>query len=147
MRGYDPKYPLSIATVFIEYKGKILLTLNSKFGFWRVASGRIEMSESPEKTLEREIKEELGISISVVKLLGFCKDNVWAKPEKKWISRLIIYFLAKTKTNKLKMLESEVSKVKWVSFNEIKKVKPLEPVMRDLFREDLKLSPRSSVVA
>lgn len=134
MRGYDPKYALGIASAFIEYRGKFLLTFDPKFGFWRVPGGRIERSESPEKTIEREIKEELGISVRVGKFIGFGRDNVWVKPEKRWRSRLIVYFFAKANTNKLKMLKGEVSKIKWVSLNEIKKTKTLEPAMKDLFK-------------
>lgn len=133
MRGYDTKYTLAVAAAFIEYRGRFLLVFDPKFGFWRVPGGRMERIEAPEDTLRREIKEELGISIRVGKFIGFGRDNVWVKTEKRLRSRCILYFQAKAKSDHLKPLKSEVSKFQWLTMEEIKKIKPLEPAMIDLF--------------
>lgn len=134
MRGYHPKYTLGIAAAFIKYKGKFLLTFDPKFGFWRVPGGRMEKQESPEKTLVREMKEELGIRVYVRKFLGFGRDFIYVKSQKRMRSRCILYFLAYTKTNKICPLKSEVTKIQWLSLKQLKKVKPLEPAMIDLLK-------------
>ena len=134
IRGYNPKYALAVAAAFVEHKDKFLLTFDPKFGFWRVPGGRIERGESPEATLRREMKEELGISVKVGKFIGFGRDNVWVRTEKRPRSRCILYFYTKTRSNRLKPLKSEVSKFRWLTIEEIKRTKPLEPAMTDLFR-------------
>jgi len=134
MRGYDPRYSLGIAAAFIKYKEKFLLTFDPKFGFWRVPGGRMVKRESPEETIIREMKEELGLRVKVEKFLGFGRDFVYVKPEKRMRSRCILYFLTFAKTNKIRPLKSEVAKIKWVSFQELKRTKLLEPAMIDLFQ-------------
>ena len=64
--------PTVIVSAFIEKDGKYLLTLDPKFGFWRVPGGRVEPNEKVEDTLVREMKEELNIEI---KILEFCNQN------------------------------------------------------------------------
>jgi 8-oxo-dGTP diphosphatase len=60
---------IPVATALIRREGKILLGRrpegNSLAGYWEFPGGKIEMGESPEEALQRELQEELGIEAVV----------------------------------------------------------------------------------
>ena len=64
---------LKVTCALIEYKGKILCTQRSasmKLPLkWEFPGGKIEANETPEQCLVREIKEELGVEITVLESL------------------------------------------------------------------------------
>lgn len=54
-----------VTAAVIRKKGRILITRRSPGqtmgGFWEFPGGKIEVDETPQRCLERELKEELGI--------------------------------------------------------------------------------------
>ncbi|MBI4134812.1 MAG: (deoxy)nucleoside triphosphate pyrophosphohydrolase [Candidatus Sungbacteria bacterium] len=62
---------VSVTAAIIEDNGRILIAkrpLHKAFpGKWEFPGGKVESSETPEKCLEREIKEEFGVDISIRK--------------------------------------------------------------------------------
>lgn len=63
---------IRVAAGVITDKDKVLITrraLNENFaGGWEFPGGKIEANETPEDCLIRELKEELNIDVSIVKL-------------------------------------------------------------------------------
>ncbi len=80
-------------------------------GFWEFPGGKVEPSESPEQALRREIDEELGIAITVGKLLG---EQDFAYPSK--TIRLRVYE-ALTSSSKITLTEHDGEK--WLKAEEI----------------------------
>lgn len=64
---------ITVTCAIIIYEGKILITQRGpqmKHPLkWEFPGGKLEHNESPEQCIQREILEELGIAISVVKQL------------------------------------------------------------------------------
>jgi 8-oxo-dGTP diphosphatase len=62
-----------VTAAVIERNGKVLIARRRKevgdSGFWEFPGGKLEDGETPEKGLEREIAEELGVRIRVGELL------------------------------------------------------------------------------
>ena len=123
--------PVLVVSAFIEKGNKFLLTYDPKFEFWRVPGGKPKYGEKIEDALKREMKEELGVEISIDKFLGFGQDvvTVWKKETG---SRLILYFKCHIISGELRKSE-EALDFTWLELEEIKNHKNLEPAMLNFF--------------
>ncbi len=73
---YDNPAPCACAIVLKS--GKVMLTrraVEPSRGLWDLPGGYIEVGESPEETLARELLEETGLEIAITGLLGFFIDT------------------------------------------------------------------------
>ncbi len=52
--------------VFIVHKNKVLLRMHDKYHIWLSVGGHIELDEDPIEAAVREVKEEVGLDISIV---------------------------------------------------------------------------------
>jgi 8-oxo-dGTP diphosphatase len=63
-----------VTAAVIEKKGKVLIARRRQKtgsgGWWEFPGGKLEDGETPEKGLEREIAEELGVRLRVGEFLG-----------------------------------------------------------------------------
>lgn len=61
-----------VGPVIYNDKGEILLVKNPKFkDFWTIPGGHIELNETAEEALKREIKEETGLKLKDIEPIGF----------------------------------------------------------------------------
>ncbi len=51
--------------VFVVCKGKVLLRKHDKYHIWLGVGGHIELDEDPNQTAIREVKEEVGLTVSL----------------------------------------------------------------------------------
>ncbi len=51
--------------VYIVYKNKVLLRLHEKYNVWLGVGGHIELDENPNQAAIREVKEEVGLDITI----------------------------------------------------------------------------------
>lgn len=110
----------------------LYLLLHYPSGHWEFAKGHIEKNESPEQAAVREIKEETGIENMVI-IPGFkeyikysFKNNYNLKKAEKntapWIFKLVVFYLAKTKQENVR-ISSEHTDFVWLPYDEaIKKL-------------------------
>lgn len=54
------------ATVFVVWRGKIMLHRHRKLGIWLPCGGHVEPNELPDDAAVREVREEAGIAITLV---------------------------------------------------------------------------------
>jgi len=69
------------AVIFDESREKVLLTKRADNGLWCVPGGQVEPGESVAEACAREVLEETGLSVRVVRLVG-----VYSNP-----NQLVIY--------------------------------------------------------
>ncbi len=120
----DPsKFPiekLGGAVVFARHEGQIYFALvHDVFGFWTLSKGRVEAGENVEEGTIRELKEEIGIDIRIVELLGET-EYIASHPEKGKTRKQVSYFLAEADYQPL-VLESSggLDNARWFPISEI----------------------------
>lgn len=52
--------------VFVLYRNRVLLRLHDKYGLWLSVGGHIELNEDPTQAALREVKEEVGLEITLL---------------------------------------------------------------------------------
>lgn len=124
------------ALIFNEH-GEVLVLYPNYKNTWILPGGHTEDNESPKENCLREVKEELGLDISIGRLL--CVDYVKQKPPKG--ESLVFIFeggiLSDKQINKIKLQEDELTDLKFV--------KPEEALK--LFGEKLKFRMQSALKA
>ncbi len=97
------KLPLAVCAAVIEEDGKVLLTQRpadkQQGGFWEFPGGKIDPGESPQRALQRELREELGIEIEVGPVL----ETVYHHYD--WGSVLIIAYRCRQLSGAIQHLE------------------------------------------
>lgn len=121
--------------VFIVYKNKVLLRKHDKYGFWLSVGGHIELHEDPNEAAIREVKEEVGLGVTLVDdLRPFAKETDEYKEliPPKFINRhniegthehvTLIYFGTVTSDEIIENIEVEKSDGwKWFTLEDLEK--------------------------
>ena len=89
----------------IERGGEYLLARRRDIGLWNLPGGGLEAGETVDEGLAREVREEVGLTIRIVRLVG-----VYSKPQK---SEVVLTFLCKLATEDEPATSDEVSQVGW----------------------------------
>ncbi len=116
-----------VASTFVEYEGKILILkrsgkVGSYKGKWGVVSGHIEEGETEEETSLKELKEEIGLDINLIKKLT--KSSPFEISDiKLGIRWEIIPFRAILKTKPEIKIDWEHTKFLWIKPSQIHKFK------------------------
>ena len=77
MAGKKYKSPILTVDGVIFEKGKILLVKRAVYpfqGYWVLPGGHVNYTEKVEEATKREMKEELGVSVKIKKLIGVYSD-------------------------------------------------------------------------
>jgi 8-oxo-dGTP pyrophosphatase MutT (NUDIX family) len=65
------------AVIFSNDRQKVLLTRRSDNGLWCLPGGAMDPGESAEQTCVREVQEETGLSVRVLRLIGVYSSPEW----------------------------------------------------------------------
>ena len=91
-----PIQKLGGAVVYAQHQGETYLALvHDIFGHWTLSKGKIEAEEDVRTGTIREIKEEMGLDITIKEDLG-SNEYVASDPEKGKIRKQVHYFLAES---------------------------------------------------
>jgi 8-oxo-dGTP pyrophosphatase MutT (NUDIX family) len=65
------------AVIFDQKREKVLLTKRADNGLWCLPSGGVDPGECVEETVIREVWEETGLTVRVLRLVGVYSDPNW----------------------------------------------------------------------
>lgn len=105
----QPRKRVAADVVMRDSAGRVLLVNPTYKELWDIPGGMAEANEPPRAAAERELREELGVSISAGRLLTVD----WAPPHGPWDDQLVFVFDAGTLTDDqiaaLRVTDNELS--------------------------------------
>lgn len=115
-----PIKKLGGAVVYARHEGELFLALvHDVFGHWTLSKGKLEEGEEVQDGTIREIKEEMGIDITIESELAF-NEYVASHPEEGKIRKQVTYYLAKSEYTPLTLGSSGgLTDAKWFPVKEI----------------------------
>lgn len=130
------KYPEPATGAFIRNKrGEILLVKSPKWGnFWTVPGGHLEIGETIEESVIREVKEEIGINVRFLRFFS----TLEAIYSKEFHKRKHFIFLqcecVMEKDQPIKLDGREITDYKWFSLEMAKKLTNLNEFSKQSIR-------------
>lgn len=110
-------FPLIVAAGVLVEHGRVLLTQRKKgshlAGAWEFPGGKVEAGEDPRDALVRELREEIGIEVTVDDPL---EVTLHAYPEK---SVLLLFFAVTRRDGSPEPQAIDVAAVMWAGRNEL----------------------------
>ncbi|OIN89821.1 hypothetical protein AUJ59_00645 [Candidatus Beckwithbacteria bacterium CG1_02_47_37] len=116
-----------VVDALVVKDGQILLVKRGpgsylEIGKWAMPGGYLEMDETAEQAIVREVKEETGYDCSVVKLFRL-NDNPRRPKENNRQSVALIYLMKPLKKSGIH--DHEISEVKWFDLNNLPPVETM----------------------
>ncbi len=122
----EPKQHTVVVALIRNEEGKILLArrnepaLKHAHNKWEFIGGGINFGENPETAIKREVKEEAGVDVEVVRLLPKVLSHIWELQEGRQQVLLLHYECKIIGGTLTPGLEEEISELKYFSMEEIK---------------------------
>ncbi|MFA5994556.1 MAG: NUDIX domain-containing protein, partial [Parcubacteria group bacterium] len=69
-------FTIGVFGIIRDEKNRVLLVLRQDYDLWNLPGGGLEKGESPWQGVVREVKEETGLDVEVVRLAG-----IYSKPD------------------------------------------------------------------
>lgn len=123
-----PKSYFAMKTIVLNKDRILLLKRKEVFmkNFWDIPGGRVGFGENPVKSLLREVREEAGISVKMVKPI-----RVWSFFKDKNTQVFGLTVLTETKDKKIN-LGDEHSDYKWVKPKDVKELDVGKGIFNDI---------------
>jgi len=104
------------AVIYRKVQGRVLFLIlkHANGGHWSLAKGHTEPGESEVQTALREIDEETGLR---VKLRTGFREVIRYSPSRD-VEKTVVFFLAKAKSKKVKLQESEILNAVWLELDD-----------------------------
>lgn len=110
---------IGIDAIILDADRRILLIKRGSkvyHGMWALVSGKMSWGEEVKDTITREVKEETGLEVEVIKFVGRYYDKIGRHPTK---TMICLPHICKVLGGELKA-GSDAIDVKWFTLDEIK---------------------------
>lgn len=139
MKKKYPKHPMVGVGAVIIRNGKILIVKRGAEpgkGKWSVPGGLVELGETVEQTVIREVKEECGLEVEVGRLIDVVDSITLDKDGKVKYHFVILDFFVKPKGGELRP-GNDAKEALWVPLNEVEKY-DLTRTFREFLKRNMK---------
>jgi len=132
-----------VVIAIIKKGNKFLLTKRVSFDasdkdfypyVWNFPGGGMEFGETPQQTLKREMREEIGTEVEVIAFI----PKVYTEVRGKWQGLFLCYFCKLKSENSKIITNDEASEYNWFTLEEISKLK-LMPKTLEMAQESIKI--------
>lgn len=123
--SFFPKFSPAVM-VLIQRENEILLARSTHFksGFYSALAGFVEIGETAELAVHREVKEEVGLDISDLEYFG---TQSWPFPDS-----FMIAFKAKYLRGEINIDVNEIEDARWFNINDLPELPPYASISRRL---------------
>lgn len=128
-----------VGPIIYNDKQEVLLIKNPKFGdIWTIPGGHIELNETAEEALRREIKEETNLELKNIEAIGF-SEGINPKDFHKPKHFIYLNYLAELAGGEI-TLSNEMIEYVWVAPEKLKEYKVMDSVgpLLDYYLEKIK---------
>jgi len=121
------QFTIGIFGILFDNQSRVLLCHRRDYDLWNLPGGSLESGESPGYGLKREIKEETGLDVEVVRLAG-----VYSKPDK---NEMVFSFICKILSGEMAP-NDEADKIEYFDIDKLpqnisaKQVERIKDVLR-----------------
>jgi 8-oxo-dGTP pyrophosphatase MutT (NUDIX family) len=117
-RGEKMKREFSAGGIIFNKQGQVLLIRNMamrdpKKSYWGFPKGHIQEGESSQEAAVREVKEETGVEVSVIKKIGDSRYVFTLPATGEKIFKVVVMFAMNYEAGEVKFQEEELLDAKW----------------------------------
>lgn len=105
-----PQFVIAAFGFIFDEQNRILLCHRLDYDLWNLPGGTMETGESPWECVVREVKEETGLEVEIIRLVG-----IYNKPEK---SELVFSFICRIVSGKI-TLNEEADRIEYFAISDI----------------------------
>lgn len=116
-----PKHPLVGVGAVIKKNDSVLLVKRKHEpgkDLWSIPGGLVELGETVQEAVKREVKEETGLEVEVIKLIDVIDNIIRDEENKVRFHYVLIDFLVSIKGGECKPT-SDASEIKWFKPHEL----------------------------
>ena len=101
----------------VNENGEVLLQKRTDFDAWGFPGGAIELGETPEMAAIREIKEETGLDVEIIELIGVYTELDMIYPNGDKAQSICIAYKLNAVGGEIISHNKETKELKWFSLN------------------------------